>query len=73
MTRDEAIQVAREDAIQNKWAFIGEVAAKQRRACFGFGRRLWVIRSGVGYRGGNTWFVIDDATGVIERKGHIPY
>ena len=68
MTRDEAIRTACAVAETEGWPWQTPVSATLCRAFLFFGRRQWLVRSNVDYRGGNVNVRIDDLTGEILGK-----
>lgn len=69
--RDEALQVARERAAANGWAFGEPVAISLRRGWLGQKDR-YEIETNAGMRGTKARFVISAATGRVLSEGYIP-
>lgn len=71
IVRTVAIQIARERAEANGWAFSEPLALVHRRAWFGWGRCRFEIETKAGKRGTKAHFVIDGVTGEVLSEGYI--
>jgi len=77
MTDDEAIQIARDVAIENGWTWHGKVCASFRKpmrlSAWLFGTRpCWHVASNIGMRGCNVHVSIDDESGEVIYKAFGP-
>ena len=72
IARELAIQIARDRAEANGWAFSEPLAIVQRRPWLGWGRSRFEIETNAGNRGTKARFVIDGITGEVLREGYIP-
>ena len=71
LTEPEAIERAKQLAVEQGWAWVEPVEAILRRAWFGEQAR-WEISSNVAGRGPMARFVIDAHTGAVIEQGYIP-
>jgi uncharacterized membrane protein YkoI len=68
--QEQAVNIARERAAINGWAFAKPLEVVKRRGWFG-GINRYEIESNVGKRGGKVRFVIDAKTGKIISEGYV--
>lgn len=64
INRETAIEIARKRAEENGWRFVEPLEVVYRVGWFGDSKRF-EIRTNIGKRGGNAYFVIDAVTGEI--------
>ena len=73
MTREEAIEIARQVAAEHDWPWLEPVEAhRTREGWFSHRRNYWIVRTNVRCRGCNIHVVIDEATGQVHRKAFAP-
>jgi len=70
MTREEAIRSAHLVVEQQGWPWLEPIAASKKR--FWVGKSRWRIATNIDARGSNAIIEIDDETGEVLSKKHLP-
>jgi hypothetical protein len=70
MSRDEAIRIARAAAESEGWGWLEPVSADYRAASPQ--GAVWEVESNILSCGANVRILLDDATGAILEKAHLP-
>ncbi|MGD9189324.1 MAG: PepSY domain-containing protein [Desulfobacteraceae bacterium] len=68
--RDQAIEIARDRALENGWAFVEPLEVVVRRGWFG-GVSRFEIETNAGRRGTKARFAINAKTGEIISEGYV--
>lgn len=72
ITRDEAIAIARQAAVDRGWRWEEPVSAERGRTWLLFGRHKWEVRTNTQRRGANARFVIDAIDGHLLQAVWLP-
>lgn len=69
MTRDEALRLAKEIVLAEKWQWCEPVRVSKRRRFIFFGPVTWIVKTNAVAFGGDMRIRIDDRSGKVIAKG----
>ncbi len=71
ISKDDAIEIARQRAAENGWAFVEPLDVVERRSWRGEPLRF-EIETNAGKRGTKARFTVSATSGVIDSEGYVP-